>query len=327
MRSRTAATRRTEAFINDNPLLPTPNPVLNEALASLRWAFSLEWSGNAGGAMVHCAAALARCSEKQRPGVFAKYWNGWCKSTMDQIQTYYEIVNNVGQENVDCARPDPAGWAFDCLYRLVAERMAHLPDSREHVVDGWVKPLCRLKQPGDPVPEWIDVYNVVCLSPHARGTDLILPELRRRFEELTSTTLLSLRMDSYVRLALRGWRNSPDSQPESLRETATYSTPSIGLRDLEKMDRNDPKLRRGIYAIYPKLREEISLARHAVRREQLTVGLVRDRFRLLGDAGEKEIQDVVFKDPKATTAAAAAKGIICHHADLCEGTVDRYTRK
>jgi hypothetical protein len=184
-------------FISKNPPSLTPNPIVNETLAALEWLFTMESVLRVGNTMVNGLVALSRCTENKRAAVFRREWNRWCNAEINRVKAIYNGILEIGLANVECAPPDPASWAFDRSYRLIAERLLSLPNCYEHVVDFWVRPLCGAKEPEDTPPDWIDVYSVTKAQPRCANCES--PDIAE-----TSTPIRVVCRHCFIGIANRG---------------------------------------------------------------------------------------------------------------------------
>jgi hypothetical protein len=304
-----------EKFLDRNPLPATPNPLVNETLAQLRVWFWLLWQGKSFGAMLHCAAALVGCTRPKRGAIFTREWESWQKDLADEIGLFFETLFYMGRANVDCALPDPATWACNSLYLLIRENLV-CPTGDEHLVDDWLKHACCQR----PIRIWespigVGFYGVSASDEKIRDSDQIISVLRQIFEQEVLDHLFGCRVGALLRLAKDGWHPAAEGEP------------MVTLQDLKRLAPRDGRRHGFVYAIYPKLRQEISDARAAVRKEQLSLETIRQRFPLLGEAEDALLKKLILDNPDATTDATAAVEIISAFAgSISDQTVERYTR-
>ncbi len=131
-----------ERFMGRNPIPATPNPLVNQTIAQLRFVFCKLWILKTAAAIVQSAVTLDRCGKRKRGAMFIRMWEFWQRSLMDAIERTFGVLFDIGRANVDCALPDPAAWAFDTMYRLIVENSSWLGEG-EHVVGEWVRTVCR----------------------------------------------------------------------------------------------------------------------------------------------------------------------------------------
>ena len=304
-----------EKFLDRNPLPVTPNLLVNETLGQLRLWFWKNWQILTTGAMGHCAASLCACGKTKRGAVFTREWESWQKDLTDEIDLFFETLFCMGRANVDCALPDPASWACNSLYLLIRENLVW-PTSGEHLVDGWLKHACWRR----PIRIWespigVGFYGVSPSDEKMCDSDQMIPVLRQSFEQTILGHLFDLRVGALLRLANDGWHPAAEDKL------------FVTLQDLKKLAPRDGRRHGFIYAIYPKLRQEISDARDTARKGQLSLENIRQRFSLLGEAEDALLKKLILDNPDATTDTTAAVEIISAFAgSISEKTVGRYTR-
>jgi hypothetical protein len=100
-----------ERFMGRNPIPATPNPLVNQTIAQLRFLFCILWISQTMSAMCECAMNLNRCAKRKRGAMFIRRWGAWQRSLMDAIQPTFGLLFDIGRANADCALPDPGTWA------------------------------------------------------------------------------------------------------------------------------------------------------------------------------------------------------------------------
>lgn len=301
-----------QRFIASNPLPETPNPLVNQVLGDLRILFCKLWLFRVVDAMARCAVALKRCRKLERGAVFTRGWESWQKSLMHEIEWLFSLLLDIGRANGDCALPDPASWAFDCMYRLIGEHLVWM-DKGEHVVAYWVKKVCRW----NPVEIWeaatTGMYGVSATNAQIRDSDLIIPLLSKSFEQAMLSHLNELRTLAWVQLAKQGWRSALEDRP------------IVRLKDLGTLAPRDARRKETTREIYRTLRSQILEARGAVTLEKISIGTVKQRFSHLQDVDDVLIRDWVL-DSSKTECVAARELIRIYDGNASPETVNRYTR-